>query len=368
MQNLHACSLHRLPAWEEKNIDRYLQDKANPFHEEYGWYQLSVKIRLLKEGMKWASENKAPELEIPGVYHQSIIDIIKSVFMDDVAASFNMTPYCEYWQCSEDCSIKCMVASVMFWSDTTHLANFGDASLWPFYLFFGNQSKYTQGKLMTSACHHVAYIPSLPEDLQDQYMDIFGGPTTSQVYMHCKHELMQVIWALLLDNKFMHAYVYGIVIKCSDGVTSNYPKKVILTGIKNLGQCLCPRCLTWKDEVHLMGMKHDMKWCIRCRCKDDWRLHREVEDTRVLIFQSGASVDGTHVKNVLNNKSSVPTQNAFSEKLSAYDDFNWFWMFVVDQLHEFELGVWKAIFIHLMCILHAAGGNAVQKLNERYVI
>jgi hypothetical protein len=42
-------------------------------------------------------------------------------------------------------------------------------------------------------------------------------------------------------------------------------------------------------------------------------------------------------------------------------------MFVVDELHEFELGVWKAKFTHLMRILHAAGGDAVQKLNERYV-
>jgi hypothetical protein len=42
-------------------------------------------------------------------------------------------------------------------------------------------------------------------------------------------------------------------------------------------------------------------------------------------------------------------------------------MFVVDLLHEFELGVWKAIFIHLMRILFAAGGTAVQDLNFRYV-
>jgi hypothetical protein len=39
---------------------------------------------------------------------------------------------------------------------------------------------------------------------------------------------------------------------------------------------------------------------------------------------------------------------------------------VVDLLHEFELGVWKAIFTHLMRILHAIGGNTVQELNKRY--
>ena len=41
-------------------------------------------------------------------------------------------------------------------------------------------------------------------------------------------------------------------------------------------------------------------------------------------------------------------------------------MLVVDLLHEFELGVWKAVFIHLMRILYAAGGTAVQDLNYRY--
>jgi hypothetical protein len=41
-------------------------------------------------------------------------------------------------------------------------------------------------------------------------------------------------------------------------------------------------------------------------------------------------------------------------------------MFVVDLLHEFELGVWKLIFTHLMCILAAAGGVVVQELNLRY--
>jgi len=30
-------------------------------------------------------------------------------------------------------------------------------------------------------------------------------------------------------------------------------------------------------------------------------------------------------------------------------------MLVVDLLHEFELGVWKALFAHLIRLLHAAG-------------
>lgn len=40
-------------------------------------------------------------------------------------------------------------------------------------------------------------------------------------------------------------------------------------------------------------------------------------------------------------------------------------MFVPDLLHEFELGVWKAVFTHLIRILYAAGIDAVNKINER---
>ncbi|KAG2337819.1 hypothetical protein BDR05DRAFT_952336 [Suillus weaverae] len=303
--NIDAASFSHTQ--ESKNIDAYLEKKSNPFWEEFGWHQSAVKIRLPKEGKKWNTETEAPELKISG---------------DDVATTYNMTPYREYWKSPDGHNIEifseaysspemietykeinnlpheagddleCIVASLMFWSDATHLANFGDASLWPFYLYFSNQSKYTRGKPTASTCHHIAYIPSLPKDLQDQYRAIFGEPCTSQVYTHCK---------------LIHYGVQTLMLL-----------RVILTGIKNLGQCLCLCCLTKKDEVPLMGSR------------------------------LGTPVDGTRVKGILNDESLVPTR------------------FVVDELHEFELGAWKALFTHLMCILHAAGGDAVQKLNERY--
>lgn len=92
--------------------------------------------------------------------------------MDDASASFNIIPYWEFWQCSSNRTIEVFseaysspemleiykktntlphkagdeyehsIVSLIFWSDATHLANFGDASLWLFYLFFKNQFKY----------------------------------------------------------------------------------------------------------------------------------------------------------------------------------------------------------------------------------
>lgn len=42
-------------------------------------------------------------------------------------------------------------------------------------------------------------------------------------------------------------------------------------------------------------------------------------------------------------------------------------MFVVDLMHEFELGVWKATFIHILRALNAAapGSALLAQLNHR---
>ena len=42
-------------------------------------------------------------------------------------------------------------------------------------------------------------------------------------------------------------------------------------------------------------------------------------------------------------------------------------MLVIDLLHEFELGVWKALFIHLLRILEAADKTLLNKLDHWYV-
>ena len=40
-------------------------------------------------------------------------------------------------------------------------------------------------------------------------------------------------------------------------------------------------------------------------------------------------------------------------------------MFAPDLLHEFELGVWKHVFAHLVRILYACNEGGVQVLNEQ---
>ena len=60
-----------------------------------------------------------------------------------------------------NCELERIVCGLMFYSDSTHLANFGDASLWSLYMYFGNQSKYVRACPTSGSCHHVAYIPKV---------------------------------------------------------------------------------------------------------------------------------------------------------------------------------------------------------------
>jgi hypothetical protein len=59
------------------------------------------------------------------------------------------------------CDLPRVVAGLMFWSDVTHLTSFGDAKIWPLYMFFGNESKYFRCKPSCNLCHHVAYFQSV---------------------------------------------------------------------------------------------------------------------------------------------------------------------------------------------------------------
>ena len=58
------------------------------------------------------------------------------------------------------------------------------------------------------------------------------------------------------------------------------------------------------------------------------------------------------------------SQNAFSDKLAPLG-FNMFSVFVVDLMHEVELGVWKALFIHLLRILDCENESLKHELDHR---
>lgn len=167
-----------------------MEDGAT-FSGEAGWRESSVKIPLPVDKQK-LKEATAPTFEIPGVWHRDLLDVIRTAFQDTKAQFYHLTPFRLFWKPTPDsepervvtdlynsdaflqeherlqqqpkelgCDLERVVAAIMVWSDSTHLASFGQASLWPIYLFLGNQSKYQRAKLSQFAAHHLAYIPSV---------------------------------------------------------------------------------------------------------------------------------------------------------------------------------------------------------------
>ena len=50
---------------------------------------------------------------------------------------------------------------MMFASDEILLTNFGDAKLWPGYLYSGNDTKYFCCQPSSNCCEHVAYFQAV---------------------------------------------------------------------------------------------------------------------------------------------------------------------------------------------------------------
>ncbi|KAI0038496.1 hypothetical protein FA95DRAFT_1505601, partial [Auriscalpium vulgare] len=389
-------------------LDNYLRDVDNPFHQTDGWHTASLFISLPDEHHK-QSEASAPKMEVPGFKYRRLYDVIKSAYASERSKKYHFTPFEQRWipddnypEVSEgvysevysseamrdahrdinslprepDDNLERVVMPMMLWSDATHLASFGSASAWPIYLYFGSESKYARAKPTSQACHHVAYLPSLPADFQTQFQAHYGRLSSANVKTHCKRELMHAAIDHMLDDEFMEAYHHGVVLMCQDGIerrffpriftySADYPEKVLLACIKNQGRCPCPRCFITKDEIPEVASPADMERRKNVRV-DNKASRTVVNKARGQMFTHGGSITGKGVKKHLDAKSMTPTRNAFTKLNTPLTPFNFHSMLVVDLLHEFELGIWKAVFTHLLRILYALGGDRIAVLNERY--
>ncbi|KAK7064901.1 hypothetical protein R3P38DRAFT_3302318 [Favolaschia claudopus] len=390
---------------ETERLDRHMASGSGDAGRD-GWKEVNVNIEV-PDGKPHSAAAPIPLYTVPGLFLRPLSEVIRAAMLNGISRRFHFTPFKQFHKPHADadpsrvydeiyssdamieayeklqrqppepgCSLERVVLALMWWSDSTHLASFGNAALWPLYLLFGNQSKWVRGKPRANACHHVAYIPKLPDEFHDWYTTLTGEGPSSDVLAHCRRELMHAVWAKILDEDFMDAYEHGIVIECHDGVlrrfyprfftySADYPEKVLLTGIRNLGSCPCPRCKISKDKISGLGTKNDTKARTRDERKDDTSYRTKIASARRHIYELGKGIKSAVVERILSPQSLVPTLNTFSERFSKFG-FNFYKMFAPDFLHEFELGVFKSVFTHLIRILVAHGGTAVQTLNARY--
>jgi hypothetical protein len=159
-------------------------------HSLSGWQTTTVEISLPPEDGKHRARDKVTRMGVKGVQYRSLIETIKSVLKNTDGPSLQHEPYRQYWKPTADAptervfgelytadawleaykevrelpkrdDIDNFVLPVQLYSDSTHLANFGDASLWPLYGWFGGWSKYDRNKSSLSTCQHLAYICSV---------------------------------------------------------------------------------------------------------------------------------------------------------------------------------------------------------------
>jgi Plavaka transposase len=229
-------------------------EKKSPFLDSFQMADINIEVPSGTRGVPSGT------FSVPGLLYRKLTAIIQAAFSSPLAFHFHFSPFkllhrspsgeeervfSEVYNSDvfieehdnvqraplppdePDCKREKVVAALMFWSDSTHLANFGTAKLWPIYLLFGNVSKYIRGQPNSGACQHVAYIPSLPDSFQDFAASFCSkwGTQKKDLMTHCRRELMHGIWKFLLDADFIHAYKYGMVAKCADGIERRvYPR------------------------------------------------------------------------------------------------------------------------------------------------
>ncbi|KAI1798488.1 hypothetical protein LXA43DRAFT_1108138 [Ganoderma leucocontextum] len=389
-------SLDDLEGFTTKKAECTLEVWMSPssiFSEEDGWHAGSVDVPLPKTGEKYKAEEDALKFNITGIIYRRLLPFIKGVVQDSASRFsriYHWLPHCKFWTPPEPArpvpswpvapplgstsatlpmppspirpripsdapDVEYIMLPLLFWSDAMQLANFGSASLWPIYLYFGNLSKYVRGRPTEFVVHHLAYIPSPPDALKDAYTAKYGCAPSDDILKFCKRDLFQQIWLLLFDEEFMHAYEHSILLTCGDGVlrrvfprvftySADYSEKVLVAVMQPLVRCLCPWCLTPKD-------------------KDTAALQKQIQTARKHIFKGYAIADA-RIDNWLKEESFTPIQSAFSKCFSPFN-VNFYDILAPDLMHEFELSVWKGVFTHLMRMLTAKGTDVVEEFNSR---
>ncbi|KAL5531050.1 hypothetical protein ACEPAG_3926 [Sanghuangporus baumii] len=201
---------------EHDRLDNYtagqnITSKFQDLTDADGWREGLVKLKLPAEDRKRrpAGEEEAPSLEIGGIYYRPFLETVYKALDDSNAPPFHYSPYREYWNTeriygelyssdawleahkevqakSKEDGIENSVLPILLYSDSTHLANFGTASLWPLYMYLGGHSRYVHRKTSESTCHHLAYIPSLPASIQDEYKNIFGRGASAKLFTYLR--------------------------------------------------------------------------------------------------------------------------------------------------------------------------------------
>lgn len=179
--------------WNMINKELAADDGEERLDEDAGWIRTPVTISVPyqpRRGVPPKSGDGPRDYLVSDLHHRKLVSVIQEKITSLTEPHhFHFEPYELRWQATNDqvpirvqgelytspafikahqdlqssptkpgCDLPRVVVGLMFWSDTTHLTSFGNAKLWPLYLFFGNESKYRRCKPSFHLCEHVAYF------------------------------------------------------------------------------------------------------------------------------------------------------------------------------------------------------------------
>ena len=183
--------------WDQINNELGTEnDEAEWLDDDAGWTRTSVTISVPYQSRRgFPSEPGAcpRNYTVDNFYYRGLVSIIKEKILGlKDAHHFHFEPYEQFWQRNDHvdpirtqgelytspafinayqelqdspaepgCDLPRVVVALMFWSDATQLTSFGNAKLWPLYLFIGNESKYRRCKPTCRLCEHVAYFQTV---------------------------------------------------------------------------------------------------------------------------------------------------------------------------------------------------------------
>ena len=187
-----ACEARRLVEHEDAGVPN-----DDMFPSAKGWRHRTVTLRLPKEKTTHESIDDAEPADV-SFYARGLLDVIKEAYSDTIAYKYHWFPfhlfrnratpdtpdappervYSEVYNSDamireheaiqalpptegDPPNVERVVAPLFVYSDSTHLTNFGNASLWPVYIFFASLTKYIRVKPNALAAHHLAYIPTV---------------------------------------------------------------------------------------------------------------------------------------------------------------------------------------------------------------
>jgi hypothetical protein len=169
-------------------------DRPEWQNEDAGWKRKPITIDI-----PFHNRMKVPGTQqrvVFDLHYRSVVSVIKEKLSNPADdAHFHYEPYEYIWKPTDDsdelrvygemyaspafqdahrelqespgepnCELPRVVVALMFSSDATQLTSFGNAQLWPCYMFFGNESKYRRCKPSCKLCNHIAYFQKVSFD------------------------------------------------------------------------------------------------------------------------------------------------------------------------------------------------------------